>query len=69
MEKREFCVVITKGEGGYFIGEVPQLRDCCNQGKTLDELILNIRKTIEFCLEDDDLDDRCEFLGVHKIEV
>ncbi len=69
MAKREFYVVITKGEDGYFIGEAPQLRGCCNQGKTLDELMDNMRKSIEFCLENDDLDDHSEFLGVQKIDV
>ena len=29
----------------------------------------NMRKSIEFCLEDDDLDDHSEFFGVQKIDV
>ena len=69
MAKREFYVVITKGEDGYLIGEAPQLRGCYNRGKTLDELMENMHKSIEYCLEDDDLEDHSEFLGVQKIEV
>ena len=69
MAKREFYIVITKGENGYFIGEAPQLRSCFNQGRTLDELMKNIRQSIEFCLDDDDLEDCSEFLGVQKIEI
>lgn len=69
MGQREFYIVITRGEDGYFIGDAPQLRGCINQGKTLDELMRNMRETIKFCLEDDDLEINSEFLGVQKIEV
>ena len=69
MAEREFYVAITKGEDGYLIGEAPQLRGCYNRGKTLDELMENMHKSIEYCLEDDDLEDHSEFLGVQKIEV
>ena len=69
MSKREFYVVIEKGENGYLIGEAPQLRACIDQGKTLDELMINMRKSIEVCLIDDDLDNHGGFVGVHKVEV
>ena len=69
MAEREFYVAITKGEDGYLIGEAPQLRGCYNRGKTLDELMENMHKSIEYCLEDDDLEDHSQFLGVQKIEV
>ncbi len=69
MPNREFYVVISKGKDGSFVGEVPQLRDCHSNGRTLDELMKNIRKTIESCLEDDDLNDDCGFVGFYKIEV
>ena len=69
MAEREFYVVITKGEDGYLIGEAPQLRGCYNRGKTRDELMENMHKSIEYCLEDDDLEDHSQFLGVQKIEV
>ncbi len=49
--KREFYVLIEQDEDGYFVGEVPQLRGCYSQGKTLDELMHNIREVIQLCLE------------------
>ena len=49
--KREFYVLIEQDEDGYFVGEVPQLRGCYPQGKTLDELMSNIREVIQLCLE------------------
>jgi len=50
--KREFYVVIERDEDGVFIGEVPQLRGCYTQGKTLDELMKNIQEVIHLCLEE-----------------
>lgn len=53
MASREFYVVIEKDEDGFFVGEVPQLRGCYTQGKTLDELMTNIKEVIEMCLEEE----------------
>ena len=69
MAKREFYVVIEKDEDGFFVGEVPQLRGCYTQGKTLDELMTNIKEVIELCLEEEDAGDLPEFVGIHKIQI
>ena len=53
MANCEFYVVIEKDEDGFSVGEVPQLRSCYTQGKTLDELMVNIKEVIELCLEDE----------------
>ena len=50
--KREFYVVIEWDADGVFIGEVPQLRGCYSQGKTLDELMKNIQEVIHLSLEE-----------------
>jgi predicted RNase H-like HicB family nuclease len=68
--KREFYVVIERDEDGVFIGEVPQLRGCYTQGKTLDELMKNIQEVISLCLEEQpETEDLPEFLGVQKVIV
>ena len=69
MANREFYVVIEKDEDGFFVGEVPQLRGCYTQGKTLDELMANIKEVIELCLEDESIGDLPEFVGIHKIKI
>ena len=51
-EKREYYVVIERDEDGYYVGEAPQLRACYSQGRTLDELMTNIKEVIELCLEE-----------------
>ncbi len=64
MAKREFHVVVTTGEDGYFIGEVTQIKSCFNQGDTVDELMENMRETIQYCLDEFGLRDRSEFVEV-----
>jgi len=66
---REFYVVIEKDEDGFFVGEVPQLKGCYTQGKTLDELMTNIKDVIEMCLEDEGDGEIPESVGIHKIEI
>lgn len=66
----EFYVVIEKDEDGIFIGEVPQLPACYSQGRTLDELLRNIREVIELCLEELSTPySFAEFVGVQKVVV
>jgi len=68
--KREFYVLIEQDEDGYFVGEVPQLRGCYSQGKTLDELMSNIREVIQLCLEEQpEIAELPEFFGVQKVVI
>ena len=69
MAGRDFYVLIERDEDGFYVGEVPQLKACYSQGKTLDELMANIKEVIELCLEDDDVSSLSEFVGIHKIEI
>jgi predicted RNase H-like HicB family nuclease len=52
MVMSEFYVWIEQDEDGMYIGEVPQLPACYTQGRTLDELLHNIREVIALCLEE-----------------
>ena len=64
---REFYVMIERDEDGYYVGEVPQLRACYSQGRTLDELIANIREAIALCLEEEGEETLPEFVGLQKV--
>ena len=44
-------VIITRGEDGYFIAEIPIIPGCISQGKTEDEAMANIREAIQACVE------------------
>ncbi len=68
--RREIYIVIERDEDGFFVGEAPQLRACYSQGRTLDELLVNMREVIELCLEDqDDIGQLPEFVGIQKLLV
>ena len=69
--KREFTVVVERGEDGYLIGSVPGLHGAHSQGVTLDELMENMREVIELCLEDAEEQDYLptEVIGIHRIAV
>ncbi len=69
--KHDFYVVIERDEDGFYVGEVPQLRACYSQGRTLDELMDNIREVIALCLEEqgESKEPFPEFVGVQKVAV
>ena len=67
MGTHEFYVVIERDEDGFFVGEVPQLRACYSQGKTIDELMANIREVIEMCIEEEPELELAEFVGVQRV--
>jgi len=68
--KKEFTVIIEKDEDRYYVAEVPDLKGCYTQGKTLEEVLKNIKEVIELCLEaeHEELPIK-EFVGVQRIEV
>ncbi len=66
---REFYVIIEKDEDGYYVGEVPQLKGCYSQGKSLDELMENMKEVIELCLEEEDDDFIPRFVGIQRVEI
>jgi len=47
MTKHSFIVLIEKDEDGFFVGTVPSQKGCYSYGKTLDELMANLKKAIE----------------------
>ena len=44
-------VVLTDGEDGYFVAEIPVLPGCISQGKTRQEALANIKEAAELCIE------------------
>ena len=50
---REYGVVIERGRDGFYVGEVPSLRGCYAQGRTMDELLANAREVSALCFEDE----------------
>ena len=44
-------VVITTGEDGYLVAEIPVLPGCISQGRTKEEALENIKEAAELCME------------------
>ena len=63
----EFYVVIERDEDGIFVGEVPQLRACYSQGRTIDQLMANMRDVIAMCLAEEPEYSPSEFVGVQRV--
>jgi len=67
--RNEFNVIIERDRDGYYVADVPALKGCHTQAKSLDELMVRIREVIELCLEvETDLVFN-EFIGIQKVVV
>lgn len=44
-------VILTIGEDGYIVAEIPVMPGCVSQGKTKEEALANIREAALLCLE------------------
>jgi predicted RNase H-like HicB family nuclease len=71
---REFYVIIEEGEDGYYVAEVPQLRGCYTQAKTLDELMARVKEVIQLCLEDESeralpMSFKPRIVGIQKVSI
>ena len=68
MANCKFYVLTEKDEDGFFVGEVPTLKGCYTQRKTIDELMTKMKEVIELCLEGQDVD-LPKFVGIQKTEI
>ena len=48
---KEFTVIIEQDEEGYYLAEVPELKGCHTQAKSLDTLMERIKEAIQLCLQ------------------
>ena len=64
-----FTVIIERDEDGFYVGSVPALRGCHTQGKTIDELLRNIKEAIELCLEVEKESPKEQFIGIQQVRV
>lgn len=69
MNHQEFYVMIERDEDGMYVGEVTQLPACYSQGRTIDELMDNMREVIALCLEEMSEAPVSEFVGVQRITI
>jgi len=70
-KKRQFTVIIEEGEDGYLIGTALELKGCHTQGKTMEELLKNVKEAIELYLEVEGKGEPYikEIIGIQKVAV
>jgi len=66
---KEFTVIIEQDEEGYYIAEVPELKGCHTQAKSLDTLMKRVKEAIHLCLEEPEKEDlpRTHLVGVQRV--
>lgn len=74
MPNRCYQVVIEQDEDGFFVAEVPGIRACYTQGKTFEEVMVNIKDVLEMCLEEmksrgEEPPEQSEIIGIKRLEV
>lgn len=47
----KYTVILTPGEDGWIVAEIPALPGCISQGRTREEAIANIAEAAAGCLE------------------
>ncbi len=68
--KREFSVIVHRDEEGFYVANVPELRGCHTQARSLDKLMERTREAIELCLEvEGNPAPDAEFIGVQRVAV
>jgi predicted RNase H-like HicB family nuclease len=67
--KNEFNVIIERDSDGLYVADVPAIKGCHTQAKSLDELMVRIKEVIELCLEVENDFVQNEFVGIQKVLV
>ncbi len=68
---KSFTAIIEQDEDGMYIGRVPHLRGCVTQGKTIDELVTNLKDAVKLYLdvEGEHILEISKFVGTQQIEI
>ena len=67
-ENRTFTILIEQGEDGFCVANVPSLRSCYTQARTLEELSPRIREVVALCLEEEE-PVPMKFIGVQRLQL
>ena len=51
MKKFHFTALIEKGENGFYVGQVEEVPEAISQGKTIEELKVNLLDAIKMVFE------------------
>jgi predicted RNase H-like HicB family nuclease len=51
MKDFKFTAIIQKGENGFYEGQIEEIPEAISQGKTIDELLLNLNDALKIVIE------------------
>lgn len=69
MKKREYYVLVERDSNGGFKGDVAQFFSCNSRGKTLDDLMVNMRKAIVDAAQKGCETIETELHGMYQVQV
>ena len=71
MKTRKLPVILTQGDDGYIVAEIPFITGCISQGKTVTKALANIKEAAELCLENREAEgwDLPKTIDVGQIEI
>jgi predicted RNase H-like HicB family nuclease len=68
--QKEYTVIIEQDKEGYYVADVPELKGCHTQAKSLDELMIRVKEAIQLCLETyGDESPETHLIGIQKVAV
>lgn len=50
MNKMELTMMVEKGENGYYVGQIVEYPAALSQGKTIEELEINLKNALKLLL-------------------
>jgi predicted RNase H-like HicB family nuclease len=51
VETVRLSVILSEGEDGYIVAQIPLIPGCISQGATIEEALANVKEAAELCLE------------------
>ncbi len=51
MQNVRLPVILSEGEDGFVVAQIPLIPGCISQGSTAEEALANIKEAAELCLE------------------
>lgn len=69
MKRRHYPIIIEQDADGVFIVTCPVFKGCRSYGFTIDEAIEHITEAIGACMEDSEVEDYTQFVGIRDVEI
>ena len=68
--QKEFTVIIEQDSEGFYVADVPELKGCHTQAKSLDELMSRVKEAIQLSIEVyGDEPPATHLVGIQKVAV